>query len=124
MKNFTVIGRARCAVLFCSFAAATVLADVKLPALFSDHMVCLGGERVPVWGWAVPGEKVTVEIGGQTPVTTADASGQWRVELKPLPPGAPLTLTVRGANTLVVQDVLAGEVWLGSGQSNMGLRVS
>ena len=106
-----------------SLAALTAFADVKLPALISDHMVLQAGEPVPVWGWAAPDEKISVEIGGQKITTQASANGEWHVELKPLKIGAHFTLTVQGANPVVIQDVLAGEVWLGSGQSNMGLRV-
>lgn len=106
-----------------ALAVQTTFAEVKLPVLFSDHMVLQSGERVPVWGWAKTNETVTVEIGTQKLVTGADAAGKWRVLLEPLPAGANLTLTVRGENTLTVQDVLVGEVWLGSGQSNMGLQV-
>ena len=115
---------ARSIALGLLFTASLVLADVKLPALFSDHMVLQSGGRVSVWGWASPGESVAVELAGQKLTTTAGATGQWRVELAPLETGAHLTLTVRGTNVLVIKDVLAGEVWLGSGQSNMGLRVS
>jgi sialate O-acetylesterase len=110
-------------ILFASYTLS-VFAEVKLPALFSDHMVLQGSERVPVWGWAAPGEKVTVEIGGQKVTTNADAKGDWRVLLEPLTSGAKLTLAVRGENSLVVNDVLVGEVWLGSGQSNMRFEVS
>ncbi|MEI6074860.1 MAG: sialate O-acetylesterase [Verrucomicrobiota bacterium] len=106
-----------------TLAVQTTFAEVKLPALFSDHMVLQSGERVPVWGWAKPGEKVSVEIGGQKLVTVAGAAGKWRVQLGPLKAGAALTLTVQGVNTLIVHDLLVGEVWLGSGQSNMGLLV-
>ncbi len=111
------------ATLF-AMAAGTAAANIKLPALFSEHMVLQSGETVPVWGWAAPDEKVAVEIGGQKLTTIADATGEWRVRLEPLPSGAKLTLTVRGENSVVVNDVLAGEVWLGSGQSNMRLEVS
>lgn len=111
------------ASLFFSLMACSAFADVKLPALFSDHMVLQSGERVPVWGWAKTNETVTVELGTQKLVTVADAGGRWRVLLEPLPAGATFSLTVRGENTLTVRDVLVGEVWLGSGQSNMGLLV-
>jgi len=124
MKKFPLrLGLIKFALYFL-LAASSVFADVRLPTLFSDHMVLQGGERVPVWGWAAPGENLAVEIGGQTLTTTADAQGDWRVQLEPLKTGAELTLTVRAANTITVRDVLVGEVWLGSGQSNMGLRVS
>lgn len=94
-------------------------ADVILPALFSDHMVLQGGAPVPVWGWAEPGESVTVTIGDQTKTATADAQGSWKVMLEALPGGPATTMTVTGKNSLTIQDVLVGEVWLCSGQSNM-----
>jgi sialate O-acetylesterase len=98
-------------------------ADVKLPALISDHMVLQAGEPAPIWGWAQPGEPVTVEIAGQKLATRAGEDGRWQVNLAPLNAGARLTLKVSGHNQMVVHDVLAGEVWLGSGQSNMELPV-
>jgi sialate O-acetylesterase len=104
--------------------ASPLAAEVKLPALFSDHMVLQQQADVPVWGWAAPNEKVSVEIAGQRRSATADAAGKWMVRLKDLKPGGPHTLTVQGANKLVVGDVLVGEVWLGSGQSNMAMTVN
>ena len=100
-------------------AASTASAAVRLPALFSDHMVMQQDAAVPVWGWADPEEEVSVAIAGQQKTTRADATGQWKVILDKLKPGAALTLTIKGQNTIIVNDVLVGEVWLGSGQSNM-----
>lgn len=99
-------------------------ADVKLPAIFSDHMVLQRDISIPVWGWADPGEKVTVQIEGQTKTATANADGQWSLKLDKLSATAPVTLTVKGRNTIVITDVLVGEVWLASGQSNMQLPVN
>lgn len=79
---------------------------------------------VPVWGWADPGETVTIQIAGQTKTATANAEGKWSLKLDKLSADAPVTLTVKGRNTIVLQDVLAGEVWLASGQSNMQLPVN
>ncbi len=109
------------ALIFSS--ASNVLADVTLPALFSDHMVLQQGASVPVWGWAEPGEKVTVKIQKQVRRTKADKNGKWMVKLGKLKSGEPTTLVVQGQNEIVVQDVLVGEVWLCSGQSNMGMTV-
>ena len=104
--------------------AIAVLADVRLPAIFSDHMVLQAEGPVSVWGWASPGERVSVSIAGQTQTANADASGKWRVTFSPLErTSTAATLTVKGRNTLVVEDVLVGQVWLGSGQSNMELLV-
>jgi sialate O-acetylesterase len=99
-------------------------ADVTLPAIFSDHMVLQRAAAVPVWGRAEPGEAITVSIAGQERTTTAGADGRWLLTLPPLSTGEPRTLTVRGHNTITIQDVLVGEVWLGSGQSNMAMTVN
>ncbi|MEO6244387.1 MAG: sialate O-acetylesterase [Opitutaceae bacterium] len=104
--------------------ARSARADVSLPAVFSDHMVLQRDARVPVWGTAAPGEKITVEFSGQSHSTTAGTDGKWRVTLADQKAGAPQTLTIRGNNTIVIQDVLVGEVWLGSGQSNMAMTVN
>ncbi len=96
--------------------------DVTLPKIFGDHMVLQEGKTLPVWGTAAPGEKVTVTIGADSASATAGADGAWRVDLKPLPVNATgTTLTVAGANTVTFQDVVVGDVWLASGQSNMEL---
>lgn len=105
-------------------AALAARADVKLPPVFSDHMVLQRDIAAPVWGTASPGEEISVAIAGQTKATKADAQGKWRVKLDPLKVGDPLTLTVKGKNTVTVSDVLVGEVWVGSGQSNMDGRVN
>ena len=101
---------------------SNVVADVRLPAIFGDHMVLQQGQANPVWGWAEPGEKVVVSIAGQRHETEAN-NGQWRVELDSLPVGGPYELVVQGKNTVTLGDVLIGEVWLCSGQSNMGYAV-
>ncbi|MDX1945824.1 MAG: sialate O-acetylesterase [Pirellulaceae bacterium] len=99
--------------------AAAAHADVKLPPFFSDHLVLQRETQVPIWGTAAAGEKVTVRFRDQEKSTTAGADGKWRVELDPLQVGQPGELTVAGKNMLTLQDVLVGEVWVGSGQSNM-----
>jgi sialate O-acetylesterase len=103
----------------------TLRADVKPAALFGDHMVLQQGMTVPVWGWADPGEQVTVMIASQTQTATAGADGKWMVRLKNLTTTAePIEMTIAGKNTIKLTDVLVGEVWLGSGQSNMDFVVS
>ncbi len=100
--------------------AAAVSADVTLHPLFSDHMVLQQGERIPVWGKAAPGEKVTVTLGSRKGDDRAGEDGKWMVRLRSLKAGGPYEMTVTGEdNTLTVNDVLVGEVWVGSGQSNM-----
>lgn len=111
---------------FSGFALSPLVAsaDTRLPAIFSDHAVLQAGVEVPVWGWAGPGEKVEVAIAGQTKKATPNAAGRWTVKLDALKSGGPHVLTVKGTNTVTVADVLVGEVWLGSGQSNMAMNVS
>lgn len=95
-------------------------ANVKMPAIFGDHMVLQRDQKLPVWGWASPGEKVSVQLDTQSAVSaTADAKGDWKVELPTQKAGGPHTLTIKGKNTVAFKDVLIGEVWLCSGQSNM-----
>jgi hypothetical protein len=109
---------------FASLPSA-VSADVRLPAIFSDHLVLQAEAPVKIWGWADPSETITVTIAGQTQTTTAGATGEWQVTLQPLPGSAvPTTLTIQGRNQVAIGDVLVGEVWLGSGQSNMELRTN
>lgn len=107
-----------------SLAGFSGKAEVRLPAIFSDHMVIQRAVPVPIWGWAAPGESVTVTLAGQTQTTTADNAGCWKVKLNEISATNALTLTVSGHNMIVVTDVLVGEVWLASGQSNMQLSVN
>jgi sialate O-acetylesterase len=102
---------------------AAVWADVKLPALLSDHMLLQQGAPVRVWGWAAPGEAVTVSFRNQKAAARAGQDGKWAAWLKPLEVGEPSAMTIAGNNTITIQDVLVGEVWVGSGQSNMGMTV-
>jgi sialate O-acetylesterase len=99
-------------------------ADVRLPNLFSDHMVLQANVEAPVWGWAEAGESVTVSINGTTAKTTAGPDGKWQLKLAKLTAGGPYKLDVAGKNQISVSDVLIGEVWLGSGQSNMAMTVN
>ena len=100
-------------------------ADVTLPSVFGDHMIIQRDARITIWGWAEPGERVTVELGTRKRKTSADNDGRWQVILPPFRSGGgPLTLIVTGDNTLAIEDVLIGEVWVCSGQSNMQWPVS
>lgn len=89
-----------------------------MPAIFGDHMVLQAGERVNIWGWADDGEKVTVTFRGQK-ATTVAKDGKWMVSLKKMKAGGPGVLTVAGKNSIQFDDVVVGEVWVCSGQSNM-----
>jgi sialate O-acetylesterase len=112
-----------------SFANALfVHAEVKPASIISDHMVLQSGMSVPIWGTATPGEKVTVTLNGSKASATADASGKWTARLARLKSGGPFDMTIAGnaagETALTIHDVLVGEVWLGSGQSNMQFTVS
>lgn len=118
--------RFKLSVLCCtllSVCSSATFADVETPAIFGNGMVLQRDIDVPVWGWAEAGESVTVTFRDQKVMTTADATGKWTVQLKPLSLGKPGTLAVAGKNKLEFQDVLVGEVWVCSGQSNMGFNL-
>jgi len=106
-----------------SFVASIAAADVRLPGVFADHMMLQRDAGLPVWGWADPGEKITVTLGSQSQTATADGSGKWSVKLAPLAASGPHVLRVQGKNTVERSDLLVGEVWLCSGQSNMAMTV-
>lgn len=101
----------------------TLHAEVKPNPLFSDGAVLQRGQKIPVWGTARDGEKVTVEFQGQKAITTA-ANGKWSVYLDSLKEGGPFTMTLTGDNTVTLNNLLIGEVWLCSGQSNMNFLFS
>ncbi len=92
---------------------------VRLPAVFGDHMVLQRDAPLALWGWASPRGVVAVSIDGRAVETRARADSTWQVVIPPMPAGGPHTLTVTGADTLTLSDVLVGEVWIASGQSNM-----
>jgi len=95
-------------------------ADVKLPSVLSDHMVLQRDKPVPIWGTAAAGEEVSVTFREQTKTATADKAGKWSVKLDAIKKvGGPDALSIKGKNAIELKDILVGEVWVGSGQSNM-----
>lgn len=107
-------------LLISLFTLQTAFAEVHLPNVFGSHMVLQRRKPVPVWGWAEASEKVTVTLNNQTKTTKAGKDGKWRVTLDAMEAGGPYQLLVKGkSNTVTFDDVLAGEVWICSGQSNM-----
>lgn len=101
-------------------ALPAVAAALRLPGVFSDHMVVQRGAEIPVWGWAGKGTTVEVELAGNRAQAVADAAGCWSVRLAPLAAGGPHMMTVQaGGDVITVSDVLVGEVWVASGQSWM-----
>ena len=111
-------------LLLTASLASAVHAEPRLPHLFSDHMVLQREAEIHVWGWAGPGESITVSLAGTTLQTTAANDSRWSVSLPALPAGGPFVLEVRGTKAIVIRDVMIGEVWVASGQSNMTYALS
>lgn len=109
------------AMLF--FGAGTGSAQVRLPQLISDGMVLQRNTKLNLWGWALPGEKIIIKFNHQTVKTTADAAGNWKTVLKPMPAGGPYTMEISASNHITLNDVMIGDVWFCSGQSNMVLNM-
>ena len=106
------------------FLTLPLRAEPVLPHLFSDHMVIQRETEIHIWGWADAGEMVSVSLGIGSGQAATDLDGHWRVILPAMRAGGPFTLTVRGKKTIVVRDVMLGEVWVASGQSNMTYALS
>lgn len=105
--------------------ASALRAELKLPAIISDHMVLQQKQSNPLWGWDTPGTKITVTFAGDKQTAIAGTDGKWSVKLAALPANAaPRTITIKGSTTRIIQDVLVGEVWMCSGQSNMQFKLS
>jgi sialate O-acetylesterase len=115
---------ARTALLLFSALAGSALADVTLPSIISDNMVLQQDTPATVWGTAAPGENVTVKFAGKSVGANAGNDGKWRVKLDGLTAGAAGDLIVSGKNTLTIKNVVVGEVWVASGQSNMEFQLS
>lgn len=126
-SRFTEISPIRNATLglICTcLAALSASSEVSVTNLFGDHMVLQRETPIRVWGEAGPGETVTVELAGNSVLDQAGETGDWMVELPAMPAGGPHVLTIHGENKLQFQNVMVGEVWVASGQSNMGWPVS
>jgi sialate O-acetylesterase len=106
------------ALLLC-LAAAPVSADVKLPSIIGDAMVLQRDQPLPIWGWDTPGTQVTVTLGQNKASAKADESGKWMVRMPAMKAGGPHEMTVAGSSRVELKEILIGEVWLCSGQSNM-----
>jgi sialate O-acetylesterase len=111
--------------LFCAILLAqTLKANVKVASVFSSHMVLQRDKPVPVWGWADPGEKVIVTFNKQKKEATAGPDGKWMLVLNKFSAGGPFVMSINGKNTVTLDDIYVGEVWLCSGQSNMDMTVA
>ncbi|HUS47534.1 MAG TPA: sialate O-acetylesterase [Phycisphaerae bacterium] len=115
---------ASAALLLCAAIALPAFGEVAPANVISDNMVLQRDMAAPIWGTAEPGEKVTVKIAGQSKTAAAGQDGKWALKLEPMKAGGPFDLTVAGKKTVTIKNVMVGEVWLCSGQSNMVWRVS
>jgi sialate O-acetylesterase len=97
------------------------IAQIRLPQLVSDGMVLQRDAKINIWGWALPSEKVSIKFKGKQYKAITDAAGKWKVVLSPQKAGGPYTMTISGSNTIMLNDILIGDVWFCSGQSNMVL---
>ena len=97
----------------------SAISQLRLAGVFGDSMVLQRDRPIPIWGWAGKNEKVTVQFNGQTKAARTDASGKWMVTLQPVAYGGPFELMVKGKSSIVLKEVLVGDVWVCSGQSNM-----
>jgi sialate O-acetylesterase len=114
MNKYTIL------LLISLIGSVTARADVSLPDVIASSMVLQQKQAIPIWGAAEPGESVTVTFGKVKKTVVADASGRWRVDLgKFRANSSPQSMTIAGKNTIVLNDILVGEVWLVAGQSNM-----
>ena len=98
---------------------ACMNAEVRLPHILGSHMVLQRQQPIHLWGWANPGESVTAALNEQTQSAVADAMGHWNIYLPAMNPGGPYQLTIKGVSALTLDDVMVGDVWFASGQSNM-----
>lgn len=118
----SIIRRRTLSLLLAAAAIVTVLpagADVRMPKVFTDDMMLQRDKPVRVWGWAEAGEDVSVALAGKTAATKADAGGAWKVELPALKEGENLEMTITGKNSVTLKNIIVGDIWVCSGQSNM-----
>jgi sialate O-acetylesterase len=119
----TYIPRILWTAIFALGAGHEAVADIRLPAVIGDAMVLQRDSKMRLWGWADPGEPVAIAFLGNSFKSKADRSGQWSVSLGPYPAGGPYEMSIAGKNSLKLRDILIGDVWLASGQSNMELQL-
>ena len=114
----------KCFVFISLIFSTLMCANIKMPLLFSDGMVLQRNKAIPVWGFADPNEKVAVHFNRQIVKTQADKNGKWTLNLNAEKAGGPFELIIIGNNKITIKNVLVGEVWICSGQSNMEFQVS
>ena len=94
-------------------------ASIRMPSVIGDNMVLQSGADIPIWGWEEPGQRIVVALDGHQQPTTADPDGRWMVRMNPPAVGGPYEMSIRGRDELILENILVGEVWVASGQSNM-----
>ena len=108
----------------CLFISVTLSAQLHTANIFTSQQVLQRDKAVPVWGWANKNEKITVQFNGQTISAKANAEGKWMINLKPMPAGGPYNMRIISKkDTVVLNDIMIGDVWICSGQSNMEFQV-
>ena len=123
MKRYFTLRNTAFLLVLIGLWTVNAKADVKLPQLVSNGMVLQRDTKLKIWGWASPGEKVSVAFNGKSAKATTGADGKWLVELPAMKAGGPYTMTIKGNNEIKLDDILLGDVWFCSGQSNMVLRM-
>ncbi len=106
-------------LLLMAMSIGQLSAEVRLPGIVSDGMILQRDEKVKIWGWADTGEKITITFLDETYQTKTNENGKWEVTLKPAPVGGPFEMTIKGNNLITLKNILFGDVWICSGQSNM-----
>ncbi len=114
----------KCFLFLCLLLSISSFAIIRLPKLFADDMVLQRNKLIPVWGWADANEKIEIHFNKQIKTTIADANGKWFLKLDAEKAGGPYELSISGANKIILKNILVGEVWICSGQSNMEFSVS
>ncbi len=120
-SQLTTLKRLIAITIFSICATSSVIGQIKLPRLLSDGAVLQRDTDLKIWGWATPGEMVDISLKNQTYQAITDENGSWRITLPPQPAGGPFEMKFRGSNEITLKNILFGEVWLCSGQSNMEL---
>ena len=123
VKILTRLALRLCTALACLSVSAPAAAAGTLPSLFSDHMVVQRNMEVPIWGTDTANQSITVKLGTQQATAATGSDGKWTVRVPAQDAGGPFSMTVTGSSTVTVADVYVGEVWIGSGQSNIDYRV-
>src|SRR5262245_22784510 len=123
MRITQSVSRSTLAIVIAHFFLSSVLAEVKLPKIFANHMVLQRDKPLVVWGWSTANETLTVKLASESLQVNANERGEWKAVLPAMKAGGPFSLEVSGSSVVRFEDVLVGEIWLCSGQSNMEMGI-